>query len=143
MHPAIKILFGTFLTVAGIFLSISFSDRLLDLTLGAIGPLLVLIGAFIVWLESDEWKLQKEERSEKTTNKNLQDQFQTLKKERENLEATKESFEVDYEKILSGTVNEVKERVANMENPDYERLMELEKDGKDRKTLLRHLQRQT
>lgn len=42
---------------------------------------------------------------------------------------------VDYEEIVSGTVSEAKEAVKQLDDPDYDRLLELEREGKDRKTL--------
>lgn len=42
--------------------------------------------------------------------------------------------------VLDGTVSEAKDGISNAENPDYERLLELEKDGKNRKTLVEWLE---
>lgn len=55
-------------------------------------------------------------------------------------DSSEEESEVDYEEVLSGTVSEVKESVRDMEDPDYERLLELEEEGKDRKTLKEFLE---
>jgi hypothetical protein len=43
--------------------------------------------------------------------------------------------DTDFEDILEGTVDEAKESIRNLENPDYEGLLEAEESGKDRKTL--------
>jgi hypothetical protein len=43
--------------------------------------------------------------------------------------------DTDFEDILEGTVDEAKENIRNLENPDYEGLLEAEESGKDRKTL--------
>jgi hypothetical protein len=56
MHPAIKIAAGSLMIVAGVYGSVTFLQDLIQLGKAAIGPLLVLVGSFIVWLESDEWK---------------------------------------------------------------------------------------
>ena len=61
MHPAVKILVGALMIVVGVFSSITFLDQLVTLVKAGIGPILVLIGAFIVWLESDEWKMRREQ----------------------------------------------------------------------------------
>lgn len=61
MHPAVKVLIGALMVVVGVYSSVTFWNDLLTIVKGGIGPLLVLIGAFIVWLESDEWKMQREE----------------------------------------------------------------------------------
>jgi hypothetical protein len=72
MHPALKILIGAFMVVVGVYSSITFWPELLTLVKAGIGPLLVLVGAFIVWLESDELKMRREERS---SNDGMQQQF--------------------------------------------------------------------
>ncbi len=43
--------------------------------------------------------------------------------------------DVDYEDVLEGTVDEVKNAIKELEDPDYEALLEAEKEGKDRKTV--------
>lgn len=61
MHPAVKILIGALMVVVGVYSSVTFWEELLMLVKAGIGPLLVLVGAFIVWLESDEWKMRREQ----------------------------------------------------------------------------------
>ena len=46
----------------------------------------------------------------------------------------------DYEKLLDQNVGEVKSSVRDLEDPDYEQLLQLEKDGKDRKTVKESLE---
>lgn len=46
-----------------------------------------------------------------------------------------ETSSEDYSEAVSGTIGEAKEAISEMENPDYEALLEAEKEGKDRKTL--------
>lgn len=43
--------------------------------------------------------------------------------------------EDDYSDVLSGTVDEAKDGIGDMENPDYRKLLQMEREGKDRKTL--------
>lgn len=53
-------------------------------------------------------------------------------------EETKEDdtgSEEDYSDLVDGTVSEAKDNIENLENPDYEALLEAEESGKDRKTL--------
>ncbi|MFB6200270.1 MAG: hypothetical protein ABEJ83_05275 [Candidatus Nanohaloarchaea archaeon] len=68
-----KILVGALMVMVGVFASIEFSANLVTLVTGGIGPLLILIGAFIVWLESDEWKLRREQK--KQEQESIQQQF--------------------------------------------------------------------
>lgn len=71
MHPALKILVGALMVIVGVYSSLRFWTELLTLLKAGIGPLLVLVGAFIVWLESDELKMRHEERS----SEGMQQQF--------------------------------------------------------------------
>ncbi|MFB6292203.1 MAG: hypothetical protein ABEI58_02305 [Candidatus Nanohaloarchaea archaeon] len=48
----------------------------------------------------------------------------------------------EYDDILSGTVGEAKDAIKELDSPDYERLLELEEDGKDRKTLKQFIENQ-
>lgn len=55
-------------------------------------------------------------------------------------EEAEESTGQDYGEVLDGTVGEAKDAINEMEDPDYEKLLELEKQGKDRKTLREFLE---
>jgi len=46
---------------------------------------------------------------------------------------------VDYKKILSNSISEVKKRVKKLENPDYKKLMDIERRGKNRKGMKDYL----
>ena len=84
MHPVVKILIGVLLIVAGAYWILygpsasslnarlapylallgaksvaTWNDFVLLLN-GGLPPLIVLIGIFIVWLEWDEWKIERE-----------------------------------------------------------------------------------
>ncbi|WEL23694.1 hypothetical protein [Candidatus Nanohalovita haloferacivicina] len=72
MHPAVKILIGALMVVVGVYSTATQLDKLLYLVKGSIGPLLVLIGAFIIWLESDEWKMMRDS----SRGDSVQQQFQ-------------------------------------------------------------------
>lgn len=60
------------MVILGFYSIIEFSAELVTVIKGSIGVLLVLVGAFIVWLESDEWKLRKTEDSKR---QQIQQQF--------------------------------------------------------------------
>ena len=57
----------------------------------------------------------------------------SARKETQESEETDESE--DYSSVVDGTVDEVKDRVNELEEPDYEALIEAEESGKDRKTV--------
>lgn len=43
--------------------------------------------------------------------------------------------DTDYKDLLDSTVDEVRDRIDDLKNPDYGKLLDLEKQGKDRKTV--------
>jgi len=63
MKPILKILIGASLVIAGIFSSLTFSAQLINLIQAVIGPLLIIVGAFLTWLESDEFKHSRKKES--------------------------------------------------------------------------------
>lgn len=152
MHPGIKVLIGALMTVAGVYTSITFSDQLVTLVLGGLGPLLILVGAFIVWLESDEWKMKREESKEDRTN-GLQEQLQNAQSMREQArtrqtensternQSANTGVQRDYSEVLEGTVDEAKQAISEMEDPNYDALVAAERRDKNRKTLLEWLER--
>mgnify|MGYP002761307967 CR=1 FL=1 len=95
MHPAIKILIGALMVVLGIFsLTVeSFFQAFMNLIKGGIGPILILVGAFIIWLESDEWKMRRKESGEERDNMGVQQQLQEEVKERREAEEKEEAEE--------------------------------------------------
>jgi len=46
----------------------------------------------------------------------------------------------DYEELLTQNVGEVKDSIHDLENPDYRQLLQLEREGKDRKTVKEFLE---
>lgn len=63
MKPILKILIGALLVITGIFSSLTFSAQLINLIQAVIGPLLIIVGAFLTWLESDEFKNSRKKES--------------------------------------------------------------------------------
>lgn len=41
----------------------------------------------------------------------------------------------DYKEVLSGTVEDAKEKIRNLDSPDYRKLLRLEREGEDRSSL--------
>lgn len=147
MNSILKILAGTVMIVIGVFTSITYLNQLVELVQAGIGPLLVLIGAFIVWLESDEIKVSGDNSEneskfdgQQTLHENASKKQETRKAAQDIREAV-ESHVPDPEQILSGTVREVREEVSEKDNIDVEQLLVAEKQGKNRKTLINFLER--
>ncbi len=53
----------------------------------------------------------------------------------ESEDESSESGDEDYSEVVDGTMDEVKDRVGELEDPDFEALIEAEEAGKDRKTM--------
>lgn len=128
MHPAIKIAAGSLMIVAGVYASATFLQDLIQLGKAAIGPLLVIVGSFIVWLESDEWKQAASRTKDKEISETTIDQDDTHA----------ESAQTE---ILEGTVDEVRSEVMERDSINVEALLEAEREGKGRKTLIDFLER--
>lgn len=64
----------------------------------------------------------------------------STQQEPESTEQEESDEDEEYEEVLDGTVSEAKEAVRELDDPDHERLLELEKQGKDRKTLKEFLE---
>lgn len=135
MNAYTKIGIGALMVVLGAYTSITFFSELVVMLKAAVGPLLLLIGAFIVWLESDELKFERERKSESKKNQGLQQEFRPQEEASEGM---------DFEEILNGNVGEVKERVRDMEDVSSKELrtmLEQEQQGKDRKTVKEFLKK--
>ena len=52
------------------------------------------------------------------------------------------SEDTDYHDLLDENVDEAEEKIKDLEDPDYEELLEAEKDGRDRKTIKEFIQSQ-
>ncbi|MFO7793449.1 MAG: hypothetical protein R6V35_00540 [Candidatus Nanohaloarchaea archaeon] len=53
-----------------------------------------------------------------------------------------ESVDEDYSEVVDGTMDEVKDRVGELEDPDFEALIEAEEADRDRKTMKEWLENQ-
>lgn len=136
MNVIAKVMAGALMIVLGVYSSVTFWEQLVALAAGAIGPVLILVGAFIVWLETDEWKLQREKKEEqKQSSQGLQREFQA----RDSVQ--KKQSRTSYSDVVSGTVEEVKDAVRELDNPNYKAVLKAEKQGKDRKTVKEFLER--
>jgi large subunit ribosomal protein L24 len=60
--------------------------------------------------------------------------------EEEESEDTEESADADYDEVVVGTISDAKDQINDMENPDYEALLEAEKNNKNRTTLVEWLE---
>ncbi len=85
---------------------------------------------------------EEEETEDEDTEESEDEEEQEDESEEEEAEDEEEEPDEEYEEILSGTVGEAKDAIQELDNPDYERLLELEEEGKDRKTLKQFIENQ-
>lgn len=60
----------------------------------------------------------------------------------EETESEEESSDADYDEVVGGTISDAKDMISEMENPDWDALIEAEESGKNRKTLIEYLENQ-
>ena len=66
MHPIVKVLFGAILLVGGIAVTYQFTlNDFYAVVKGIVPPFVALLGLFIMWLELDELRIEKEMKSSK------------------------------------------------------------------------------
>ena len=80
--------------------------------------------------ESDDSEEVKEEAEEESETEEQE------KESGEEFEEETASKEVDYDGIVDGTIGDAKEQIGELENPDYEALLEAEEDNKARTTFI-------
>lgn len=138
MKPQYKIVIGALMIVGGIWwyslnapmgTQMTNMESLAVMFKGSIGAVFLILGTFIVWIESDEIKIQKElEQSDfEPEDYKTGDEFQET-------EGEVSIEDVEYEEIVSGTIDKVKESVEKR-NLDISKVLKFEKKNKDRKTL--------
>lgn len=56
-------------------------------------------------------------------------------------ESKTEDETISYRDIVSGTIKEAKEQISELEQIDYDKLLEIEKEGKNRKTMKKYIRK--
>lgn len=64
LHPVAKIVIGAILLIGGVAWTYYYLTDFISILKGIIGPIVALVGLFVVWLELDELKIEKELASE-------------------------------------------------------------------------------
>ncbi len=88
-----------------------------------------------VTVELEEGVLYPAETFESSTQDSTEKEDEEEIDEESEETASQSSEETDYSEIVDGTISDAKDRVTDLEDPDYEALIEAEEAGKDRKTL--------
>ena len=69
MHPLVKVVIGAVLLIGGVAWTWLNWASFVRVILGVIGPLVAILGLFIVWLELDELRIERELKSEEKKTK--------------------------------------------------------------------------
>ncbi len=88
---------------------------------------------------SEEELKKIEEEIEEELDQEASDQEDDSEAEKESEEEEDEAS-TDYDGIVSGTIGEAKDAIEEIDSPDYEALIEAEKSGKNRKTMIEYLE---
>ena len=89
----------------------------------------------------DEEEIQKiEEEIEEELDEEEIEEMKEASEDDEEVEGSEAS--VDYSDVVSENIGDVKTAVSEMEAPDFDALIEAEKAGKDRKTMIEYLENQ-
>lgn len=147
MRPQNKIIIGTLLIFGGVYwysmdmlwgTGLNNIESLAVMFKGGLGVLVFLIGLLVVWIESDELKMQRqmdEKDFEPDTFKKKGQEFAGGASSEIEIE------DVDYDDVVEGTVDEVKDDVESRDL-DPKDVLEAEIENKDRKTLKEWLEHQ-
>ncbi|PSG98824.1 MAG: 50S ribosomal protein L24 [Nanohaloarchaea archaeon SW_7_43_1] len=83
-----------------------------------------------------------EQFEDEETEEKIEEAVEEQEEEEEADEDEETTAEVDYNEVVSGTISDSKDEIKEIENPDFDALIEAEKDNKDRKTLKEYLENQ-
>ncbi|MFT4892695.1 MAG: large subunit ribosomal protein L24 [Candidatus Nanohaloarchaea archaeon] len=72
----------------------------------------------------------------------IEEAIEEAEEEEPEEQETETEDSADYEEIVSGTISDAKDAISEMENPDFNALIEAEENNKDRKTLKEYLENQ-
>lgn len=140
MGPRAKIVIGALVAIAGVWwyapagglntslLSFSTLTNLQSLVVmvqGGLGLLAILIGLFVVWIESDELRIRRE-----MSQRDMPVESSVRQPEQDS---------TDYDALVEGTVDEVQDAVKG-QDLDVAKVLKAEKANKDRVTLTEWLE---
>ena len=80
-----------------------------------------------IFEEQPDRKQQKKKELEKEGKLETQEEPETQEND---------TSQADYQEVVSGTIDDAKEQLLEMENPDYEAALKAEKNNKDRTTFI-------
>ena len=100
-------------------------------------------------IDEDEVEEIKEEIEEEIDEEEIAEDAESEDKESSDTDTSDEESDeeesdsvADYSDVVGGTISDAKDQISEMENPDFDALIEAEKSGKDRKTMIEYLENQ-
>ena len=87
-------------------------------------------------------QFEEDEEEEETSETEVEDDTEEPEDEETEEAEDSEDKETDYQEIVSGTITDAKDAIGELETPDYQELLEAEKENKDRKTFKQWLENQ-
>lgn len=89
--------------------------------------------------EEEEKEEPKEKKDEPKKTKKQEKETEKPKEEKKPEKEKSEKEGPDYKKVLSNSISDAKKKIEKMKEPDYKKLMEVEKKNKDRKGMKEYL----
>lgn len=95
-------------------------------------------------VEPEETEEEEEKEAEEETEEEIEESKEKEESEDEEEEepSEEEEKEVDYESIVDNTIADAKKEIEDLEDPDFDSLLEAEKENKNRKTFISWLENQ-
>ena len=93
-------------------------------------------------LESVDLEEETEEEEEDKEDEEAEAEDETESEEKETEEESQEDSEVDYSEIVDQSISDAKEEIGELQEPDFDAIIEAEEDNKERKTFLEWLENQ-
>ncbi|PSH00006.1 MAG: 50S ribosomal protein L10 [Nanohaloarchaea archaeon SW_4_43_9] len=89
--------------------------------------------------EEEDTETDKEETDKEDEETEAKDETESEEKEKEE---SQEDSEVDYSEIVDQSISDAKEEIGELQEPDFDAIIEAEEDNKERKTFLEWLENQ-
>ncbi|PSH01449.1 MAG: 50S ribosomal protein L10 [Nanohaloarchaea archaeon QH_8_44_6] len=90
--------------------------------------------------EEEDMEADEEETDKEDGEAEAEDETESEEKETE--EESQEDSEVDYSEIVDQSISDAKEEIGELQEPDFDAIIEAEEDNKERKTFLEWLENQ-
>lgn len=87
-------------------------------------------------------ELDEEDEEETSPEEATEEEPEAEEETEEDETETEEPASADYDEIVGGTISDAKDQISEIENPDWDALIEAEESNKARKTMIEYLENQ-